>query len=372
MRILLTTVSGYGHLHPLVPLALAASAAGDEVRIAVGPDLVDWVAACGLEPITAGRGAGRTWTAAEQARLAQHGPTRAYHLFTTFLVPPMLEDLLAACRVWRPDLVVHEETEFAGPLLARLLDVPCVTHSYAAPAKPAEERATMVELLEPIWAEHGATGPRTTGDLYLDACPPAFQTAAVEVVPEVRAVRPVGFDGPPADPPPWLAGLARPAAYLTLGTVAAFSTVEVLQRGVDALRDVVPGLVVTTGPNPANALEVGDGVVVEAYLRQSLVLGDVDVVVSHGGAGTTLGAIEHGLPHVVVPQQPYSQRRNAERVEALGLGRHVPQGAEHRVGAAVREVLADGAFAERTGAMRAALDRLPSPAEVVPLLRGLV
>lgn len=31
-------------------------------------------------------------------------------------------------------------------------------------------------------------------------------------------------------------------------------TTEVIQETIDALADVVPGLVVTTGPNPANAL----------------------------------------------------------------------------------------------------------------------
>jgi UDP:flavonoid glycosyltransferase YjiC (YdhE family) len=42
--------------------------------------------------------------------------------------------------------------------------------------------------------------------------------------------------------------------------------------------------------------------------------------VAHGGAGTTLGALAHGVPLLVVPQGA-DQWSNAERVVAAGAGR---------------------------------------------------
>jgi UDP:flavonoid glycosyltransferase YjiC (YdhE family) len=48
MRILFTSFPAYGHLHPLVPLALAAIRAGHDVRLASGPHLVAWAGQCGL------------------------------------------------------------------------------------------------------------------------------------------------------------------------------------------------------------------------------------------------------------------------------------------------------------------------------------
>jgi UDP:flavonoid glycosyltransferase YjiC (YdhE family) len=369
MKLLFTTASGYGHLHPLLPLARAAVEAGDDVRLATAHDLAAWVSACGVPHVAAGRPGSAHRTPEENAELDRLGAERGYHLFTDFLVPTMTRDLLDLVRDWVPHVIVHEETEFAAPLVAALLGVPCVTQSYAAPAKPDRERATMLERLVPLWAERTDAVPRLFGDLYLDACPAPFQTDAVRSIANVQPVRPVSFDGPPGAPPSWRGSLPRPAAYVTFGTVAAFARVEVFQATIEAMVGVVPGLVVTTGPNPAGAVTAPPGVVVEQYVRQSLVLGSVDVVVSHGGAGTTLGAIEHGLPHVVMPQNPHSQLRNAERIEALGIGVHVPHGSYAEVGPAVGRVLDDPAVAAAARTMRASFAALPGPEQVLADIR---
>ena len=66
MRILLTSFPAYGHLHPLVPLALAAQAQGHQVRVATGPNLTEWVRQCGLEPVTIGLSEDDLATAADR------------------------------------------------------------------------------------------------------------------------------------------------------------------------------------------------------------------------------------------------------------------------------------------------------------------
>ena len=48
----------------------------------------------------------------------------------------------------------------------------------------------------------------------------------------------------------------------------------------------------------------------------------VDAVVTHGGAGTTLGALAFGVPLLVLPQGA-DQYANAERVVAAGAGRQL-------------------------------------------------
>jgi UDP:flavonoid glycosyltransferase YjiC (YdhE family) len=49
MRVLLTTVPALGHFHPLAPLAAAALRRGDDVVIASGENLADWVQSCSFE-----------------------------------------------------------------------------------------------------------------------------------------------------------------------------------------------------------------------------------------------------------------------------------------------------------------------------------
>jgi hypothetical protein len=111
MRLLLTSVPGLGHLHPVLPLALAAARAGHDVRVATGADRVEWVRHCGLRPVPAGL----TITELRERALAREltGPELPRHLFTSIAGPPMVDDLLPLVDDWQPDLLLHEEGEYA-------------------------------------------------------------------------------------------------------------------------------------------------------------------------------------------------------------------------------------------------------------------
>ena len=67
-------------------------------------------------------------------------------------------------------------------------------------------------------------------------------------------VRPGLFDGPPEPPRRVLRSLPRPAVYVTLGSVAVFSTPDLLAGIAAALAPHVASVVVTTGPNPVESL----------------------------------------------------------------------------------------------------------------------
>jgi UDP:flavonoid glycosyltransferase YjiC (YdhE family) len=373
LRVLFTCLGGYGHFHPVAPLALAVKARGHDLVVATGPDFVGWVRKCGLPAEPSGL------TAAENdERVAGLGITdprmAAFHRFSTVAVPPMATDLLELARSWSPDVVVHEEGEYAGPLAAARLGIPCVTHSWAAPARPGSERALYRELLAPIWEAHGVSGPAvTSGQVYLDACPPPYQTSDVADIPGVTSVKPVPFDGPDTPVPGWLVDLPRPAVYVTFGTVAVFSTPQILRLAVEALAPLAT-VVVTTGPNAPDVIaEAGERVHVERYLPQSLVLPRVDLVVSHGGAGTTVGALTHALPHLVVPGAAPSQVRNAQRTEALGLGRAMAhdQMTAATLRDAARELLTDQSYKDAAASACKALDDLPGVDTAVDLIEAL-
>jgi UDP:flavonoid glycosyltransferase YjiC (YdhE family) len=349
----------------MVPLALAAVERGDEVLVATGGRLSDWVEACGLPHSEVEHYWAPAPVVAEQMRRSW-GDLSPFQVFTTLLAPSMVRGLIDLCGRWQPDVIVHEETEYAAPLVGELLDIPCITHSYCAPARPEQERAIMLNLLEPIWNQYTTAAPRLSGALYLDACPPPFQTDSIRSVPDVRLLRPVSFDGPPSDAPPWVEAIGRPAVYVTFGTAAPFAQVKVIQDAMDAVAKSVSTVVVTTGPNPTTEFRVPGNVLIETYVRQSAILGSVDVVVSHGGADTTLGAIEFGLPHIVIPQQTMSQLRNAERIAALGIGVQVEAGSgPDAIRKAVQQTLDDPAYAEKAVQLRESLHSLPGPERVL-------
>jgi UDP:flavonoid glycosyltransferase YjiC (YdhE family) len=372
MRILFTSFPAYGHLHPVVPLALAAMRAGHEVRVAAGPNIVGWAGRCGLDAHAIGLSEDDL---AEVADRDFAGPERTGHMFTDVWVGAAIPDLVELTSSWLPDVVVHEEEEYAAPLLAAMLGVPCVTQSWSAPARPVGGQQFALQALDPIWQRFlPGSPPRRVGGLYLDACPPQFQTADLEEIARtarVVAIRPSLFDGPPAEPPHFLAELPRPAAYVTLGTVAVFSTPELLRRIATALSPVVASVVLTTGPNSLD--DVGSlpaNVYALPYLAQSLVLPTVDLMVSHGGAGGTVGALVHGLPHLVLPGEGMSQQTIAEGIQRVGVGLRLTE--EHRgaedIAAAAARLLGEPRFATTAREVRRSLELLPGPDQLVGLL----
>ena len=68
----------------------------------------------------------------------------------------------------------------------------------------------------------------------------------------------------------------------------------------------------TIGPVPGNAH-------VEQYVPQSPLMPECALVICHGGAGTTLGALAHGVPLLLLPQGA-DQYIISERVAASGAG----------------------------------------------------
>jgi UDP:flavonoid glycosyltransferase YjiC (YdhE family) len=369
LKLLFTSFPAYGHFHPLAPLALAARDAGHDVRVASGPDLARWAEACGLETYAVGLGQDDLLHTA-QSRYP--GDDWQMHMFTDLWVPAAVADLLALSATWQPELVVSEEQEYAGVLLASILSIPCVTHSWHAPIRPAAGRRRLQEALLPVWAEHLPGRPaRMYGEVYLDACPAPLQSNEITDIEGVIPVRPVLFDGPAAEVPAWLTDLPRPAAYVTLGTVPLFSTSERLRLVAGAVAPVVAAVALTTGPNPVETLgDIAPNVRAITYLPQSLVLDRVDLVVSQGGAGGTLGALVHGLPHLVLPQGGQSQDSAARVIQEIGAGLSLAQGAqdEASIRAAATALLRDPSYKATAQRVGLELQDRPPPAEVVEIL----
>ena len=114
----------------------------------------------------------------------------------------------------------------------------------------------------------------------------------------------------------------RPLVYLTFGT--AFGTVDRLRQTIAGLSSLPVDVLVATGPT-VSAAELGHvppNIVVESWVPQGDLLPHVDLVVSHGGSGTVLGALATGLPHLMLPQGA-DQFGNARDITALGAGRQI-------------------------------------------------
>ena len=97
---------------------------------------------------------------------------------------------------------------------------------------------------------------------------------------------------------------------------------------------------------------------------------DVDVVVGHGGAGTTSAALSRGIPIVAVPLFA-DQGHNARQVAQAGAGVVVDaRRIDTDLAPAVATVLGDPSFRAAAGRIAAENAALPSAAEVLGLMLG--
>ena len=130
----------------------------------------------------------------------------------------------------------------------------------------------------------------------------------------------------------------------------------------------------TVGPDrdPAELGPQHGNVHIESYLPQSLLFPRCDVVVCHGGSGTVLAALAHGLPLLVLPQGA-NQFWNAERCVALGAGLSLGPDdlAPQAISGAVQALVRDGAYRLRVRQLRTEIEHMPAPAEIVPVLERL-
>lgn len=119
------------------------------------------------------------------------------------------------------------------------------------------------------------------------------------------------------------------------------------------------------GPQPPN-------IHIARYIPQSLLLPHCDLVITHGGFNTIMGALSHGLPLVIIPLGA-DQAANARRCAGLGVGRVVTP--EQRTPAAIRAavdaVLHDQSYRTNSRLFQEELAALPGPDHGVALLERL-
>ena len=388
MRVLFSAVPGYGHLHPLLPLASALANAGHDVAIATGPDLRPRAEAAGFVAFDAGL----TLFQAFQ-HLARRFPDGRYnqlpvqeilgfyvpHLFGEILTPATLADLEPLVERWAPDLLIHDTYEFAAPLAAADAGLPSLSHTLGLHFNKPVLEATAAAVA-PLWQARGLAPDATAGtyrDLCLDIAPPSLQSRT-QLPGCVRPLRPVAQ--PPVASerlPEWMKQENRrdvPLIYMTLGTntntnISVFRAVTdaLAERDVDLLITLGFGTdVASIGPLPSNAH-------VENFVPQSLVMPLCSAVICHGGAGTTLAAAAAGLPLLLMPQGA-DQYVLTELVVRAGAAVCLPPPAVNarNIRQAVLSLLNEPAYRAAARSLQTEMAAMPPPEAVVPEIETVV
>jgi MGT family glycosyltransferase len=212
--------------------------------------------------------------------------------------------------------------------------------------------------------------------LVLVPFPPSYRDPSFPLPATAHALRPLLPDPASGDElPPWATRLAStPTVYFSLGTAFASGLREVFARVIAGLRDLPINLIVTVGRrlDPVDFGAQPDNVHLERYIPQSLILPLCDLVITHGGSGSVMGALAHGVPLALIPLNA-DQPLNGERCAALGVG-HVIGGEDissAMAREAVVEMLANPAYRDNARRLRDEIVRLPGPEYALELLERL-
>ncbi len=380
MRVIFTFSGGQGHLDPLVPIARAATAGGHTVAFAGRPWMVRNVEALGFACFPAGTDEGLVPVTRPLVPIDMEREGRDLIVgFGQNVARSRAPDLLSTFVSWRPDVIVWEETDPAAAIVAERLGLP---HAAVPVLAFGMMAAPFAKGYNPVREQHGlkpdASGEMMSRYLVLSPFPAALRdprnhvpltSHGIRVVDVDRTARTVGST------PDWATSIADgPSIYFTLGTVFNHESGDLFARVLAGLRELPANLLVTVGreidpatlgPQPAN-------VRIERFVPQAEILPHVDLVVSHGGSGSVLGALAHGRPMVVLPIGA-DQPLNAVRIAALGVGRSLDaiEATPDDVRAAASSVLADATYRESAGHIADEIAAFPSPDVAVGLLERL-
>lgn len=261
----------------------------------------------------------------------------------------MVPDLLAIAEAERPDLLVVNNYEMAGVLVAERLGLPYVTcnisfrwprrlikrvcgaglktlrRDLGFPADPAcaaygryldlcvmPATWNMGEAIaDPFWGEviSARTRPQFGMSLKARLVRKAIQLEEARfkrsepTEKNVLYARP-GSSNPGGPRPAALDGLPdQPTVYVSLGTVFNTQFPEVFDVILEGLRDEPINVVMTLGPggDPQRFGPQPANVRIERFIPQADLLPHVDLCVNHGGYGTVIEPLSLGIPQVILP-----------------------------------------------------------------------
>jgi UDP:flavonoid glycosyltransferase YjiC (YdhE family) len=375
-RILWLNWSGGGNLPPSLGIARVLTARGHQVMFAGRPEMVPRVK-------TAGFGAMEITEAYAQVdRYPAGSPMRNAGCYLTS--PAVADQTKRIVASENPDIVLidamfsaalSETASFAAPTAAichtflfRLLDA---WRAQLGRLNTMREQAGFSTLpgLDTLWQAQDRIIATTLG---------AFDLPAAEGWGSVRHAGPVLEDEKCAVQTtlPWADDDTTPLALVSFSTGFEQRNVDKMQHTLDALAELPVHVVATTGGIVApNELACPPNAVVLNYAAHDPIIRRAALVVTHGGHGTVMRSLLHGVPMILTPGLAHDQTPNAAIVESWGAGRALPGDAtSEAINAAARDILSNPSYREsarQRGAALAGVDGAANAAdEVEVLIRG--
>jgi uncharacterized protein (TIGR00661 family) len=120
-----------------------------------------------------------------------------------------------------------------------------------------------------------------------------------------------------------------------------------MKRLISVLGKTKHKFIVSKGPQH-DQYELAENMVGAEFLPQTKIIGDVDLVITHGGNNTTTESLHFGKPMILLPLF-WDQYDNAQRIHELGFGQRLATYAftDDEMNEALDSLLNDAALKDR-------------------------
>jgi len=374
-RILWLNWSGGGNLPPSLGIARVLTERGHELAFAGRPEMVPRVKTAGFRAIEI------TQAYAQVDRYPHGLPlTRPACYLTSPAVEEEVQSIVAA---EAPDLILIDAMFPAALAHAGEFGRPSAVLVHTFVFRQLDMWRKVIGNFDGMRQQAGFPGLPPLDALWqpreriISTSLAAFDTAPLAGWETVRHAGPVLEDEKFAVPRPlpWPSVDPTPLVMVSFSTMFEQRNADKLQRTLDALADFQVHVVATTaGIVAPSELAVPKNAVVLDYAAHDPIMKRAALVVTHGGHGTAMRALRHGVPMILIPGLAGDQPFVAAAMQEFGAGLALPGDAGvEAIRAAARQILSTPSFKqsarERAKAL-AGVDGAANAADEVESLLG--
>jgi UDP:flavonoid glycosyltransferase YjiC (YdhE family) len=319
VKIMATSCPDQAYLRPMLPTLSALRDAGHDVLLALPEKLARLAFFAGVPAMATIDGVDQGGLGRREANRGRGVADLLEHVLDCYVPAAELtvEATVRIAEIWRPDLIMCTDWEYAGPIAAARLGIPTALHG-CGPLAPPELDTPVAEALLPLHRRWGLPRGLSGPWVVVDNCPPTLERTAppLNAIPSTY-VPCIGSDRLLEEP-------QSPRVLVTLGNDRfGGDRADTLRRTVHALLSFDLDVVVAGEHVSLDQWrEVPQRVRVLRSMLPNHLAPTCEVVVHDGGAETTMSSTVAGVPQLVLPQTCV-QYQHADRIAEVGAGRRL-------------------------------------------------
>ena len=382
MQVWFSVIPGHGHFFPMLPLARELRAAGHVVTFGTSASYGATVREHGFEAFAVGL---------DYTQLGiVSGSGDIDDLVQAMFVdgpPELVRSYADRFAKGRPDVVLTDPSDVGSPIAAEVAGVPWGVvltgviggiHAGDVPFDLKERRAVLEQ-------SNAANPNKLRADIGLEPLDlleserPYDRTLRLTMVPRSLAGWPLKWRSHTAhelrpeihtsdSDDAWLADIPTDAPVVAVSLGTLFGTSELYRRTIEAVLGTGATVIAAT------SFDLGiehDRLITTSWVSMDRLMDRSDVLVHHGGWGSTIAALATGTPAVVIPLGA-DQFVNASRLDSIGAAVSVDmEEIEDIVPMSISAVVDDPIYRLNAARLAREIENMPPAEHVVPIIEGL-